>query len=476
MRANFPSRRLIGVHLLVIIVVVAGCAAQPYAPRPLDQRQSMEDFVSRSPDAPAVRDYLAGEGVATADWPLPAWGLRELSLLAFLWHPDLSAARADADVTQAGIAALRQPANPELDAIIEHHEHRSGDDSPWSVGVALRIPVQASGKRAARVERAELAAAGAALDVGSVAWQLRRRVRESFVDVFAADREVETLRQELLWRREESAILERRHESGAESAREPHDAAARLSDVEFQLAQASGRSRSARLVLAEAVGLPAERMAELPLATLAPPAPVLDDASLQRTALSNRLDIRRGLLRYAAAESALRLEMDMPLPDLVFKPGYLWDQGANVWSLGLGLVLPLLHRNEGPIAEASARREAAAQSFAALQARAIHELDLASHRYAQATEALNAAERARHAAAVVAAAAQRSFAAGASDRLEFVRSRLDTLPAERRVLAAQRECQRALASLEDALQRPLDDVPSPRLATVAAPIVARGGQ
>ena len=478
MHANSPSKRLIDLYLVVVIAVVAGCAAPGYTPRPLDQRQVVEDFVSRSADAAAVRDYLAAEGVVSADWPLKAWGLRELTLLAFFWHPDLGAARADADVTQAGVTALRQPANPELDAIIEHHEHRRGDDSPWSVGAALRIPVQTSSRRAARVERAELLAAAAVFDVGNVAWQLRSRVRRSFVDVFATDRETETLHQELLLRREEGAILERRYALGAESARELQVATARRSEVEFQLAQASGRSRSARLALAEAVGLPAERMAELPLsfAGLARPAPVLDDASLQRAALSNRLDIRRGLLRYAAAESALRLEMDMSLPDLVLKPGYLWDQGANVWALGLGLVLPMFHRNEGPIAVASARREAEAKNFAALQTRAIQELDVASHRYAQATEALNAAATTRHDAAVAAAAAERSFAAGASDRLEFVRSRLDLLPAERRVLAAQLDCQHALASLEDALQRPLDDVPAPRLATDAAPVVASRGQ
>ena len=73
-------------------------------------------------------------------------------------------------------------------------------------------------------------------------------------------------------------------------------------------------------------------------------------------ALLNRLDIREALARYQAAEARLRLEVARQYPDITLSPGFLWDQGDLVWSVGAAILAPLFDINQGPIGEAEAAR------------------------------------------------------------------------------------------------------------------------
>ena len=82
----------------------------------------------------------------------------------------------------------------------------------------------------------------------------------------------------------------------------------------------------------------------------------LTSAEAREQALLGRADILAALAEYAASQSALQLEMAKQYPDIHLNTGYEYDQGLQKWGLlGLGTELPLLNRNQGPIAEASAR-------------------------------------------------------------------------------------------------------------------------
>jgi outer membrane protein TolC len=73
---------------------------------------------------------------------------------------------------------------------------------------------------------------------------------------------------------------------------------------------------------------------------------------LRRQALLARPDALIALSDYAASQSALQLEIAKQYPDLHLGPGYQFDQGEHKWEMGFSLELPLLNRNQGPIAEA----------------------------------------------------------------------------------------------------------------------------
>ena len=182
----------------------------------------------------------------------------------------------------------------------------------------------------------------------------------------------------------------------------------------------------------------------------------LTSAEARRLALQGRPDILSALAAYAAAEAELQLQIARQYPDIHLSPGYQYDQGDNKWTLGVTFELPVLNQNQGPIAEANARREEAAARFTALQARVIGEIDraVAAHRTAQerlvTTDALLSAERQQQ------QSVEAQLKAGAVDQLDLFNVQFElgtTLLAQ---LDGQAKWQQSLGALEDALQRPMD--------------------
>ena len=195
-----------------------------------------------------------------------------------------------------------------------------------------------------------------------------------------------------------------------------------------------------------------------------------------RVALLGRPDVRAGLADYAAAEAALRLELARQVPDLHVGTGYTFDQGQNKWALGLSVVLPLVDRNEGPIAEAEAARQEAAAKFVATQAQAIAEVEQA---LARRTGALAQRERLGLLAADRRENLRRLRSAlelGAADRASELTARLEEVRAERALLDAETNLAQALGDLEAALQAPLPaQDPEARDALVTGPGRRIGG-
>jgi outer membrane protein TolC len=219
----------------------------------------------------------------------------------------------------------------------------------------------------------------------------------------------------------------------------------------------------ARAGLAQVLGVPMESARGLSLSfSDLKTGPLVDSAvDLRGVALQNRLDIRRGLADYAVAEATLRLEIARQYPDLVLRPGYIWDQSDRIWALGSILFLPLMNRNEGPILEAEARRELEADRFLALQARAIANLEARRAGYDNVRAEIGAAATLQRDALDRATRTERRFEAGDADRLERTRVRLESVVAERAAVASRVRGLQAWAMLEDAVQAPLDGTQVP---------------
>lgn len=255
-------------------------------------------------------------------------------------------------------------------------------------------------------------------------------------------------------------MLEKRLAAGMVSDIDVGNARLQLQKTRQALAAENGRLPELRAAIAASCGLPESALAGIELdtaqATQLPGPAQLPPAEVQQAALLNRLDIRAALARYAASEAALKLEIAKQHPDFTFSPGYMYDQGDRLWTLGFSLLLGLLDRNEGPIAEAEAQRASEAAQFILLQSRVIGAQEqalagyLAAHQQLAQAEQLLATQRARQ------QKSQHQFDAGYSDRLELAGTALETLGAERGVQQATSRVQQALGQLEDTVQRPLD--------------------
>jgi outer membrane protein TolC len=458
--------------LLWFLLAAAGCGFRTYQAKPLDPARTAAELNARSLDAPGLRDYLAQHGVATDPWPRSDWTLSELTWVALYHAPELDIARSQVAVARAGEVTAAQRPNPAIRLEGQHHSDTATADksSPWTVGVVLDLPIVTGGKREARIAQAAAAANGALLDLAAAAWQARTRVQARYVDAYAAAQEARLAHAEVRLRQEELSLLERRLERGFASAADTTSARTRLAESRLAAARADAREEEARAGLALALGVPVESVRRLPLTFSDLTVPALDSAvDLQSTALTNRLDIRRGLADYAVAEAALRLEIARQYPDIVLRPGYIWDQGDRIWALGSILFLPLANRNEGPILEAEARRDLEADRFLALQARTIAAVDARQVGYAAARTEADAAAAVQRDARERAERTERRFDAGDADRLEWTRVRLESIAVERAALVSRVRGLQAWAALEDAVQAPLDGTVAP----VADPVVPR---
>ena len=177
---------------------------------------------------------------------------------------------------------------------------------------------------------------------------------------------------------------------------------------------------------------------------------------VRREALLGRADILAALSDYAAAQADLQLEIARQYPDVHLSPGYEFDQGDNKWSLGLTVELPVLNRNQGPIAEAAARRAAAAARFNALQAKVLADIDTAAAGYRATEKGLAAIQELAGAQAAARDAVAAQVSAGAAAPLDLLCAQLELAEAEEARLEARVKRQQSLAALEDAVQRPIE--------------------
>jgi len=177
---------------------------------------------------------------------------------------------------------------------------------------------------------------------------------------------------------------------------------------------------------------------------------------MRRVALQSRPDILGALAEYAASQAALQLEIARQYPDVRLQPAYQYDQGDNKWTLGIVVDLPILNQNQGPIAEAKARRQEVAARFNALQIKVMSEIDRAS-------QAVQVAERTSLTLRTLvdeqnkrldSVAAQ--LRAGAVDQLELLNAQFESLTAELAQLDGRLKLQQAIGALEDAVRRPFE--------------------
>jgi len=457
-----PRRAVVAFSALALLL--AGCAR--YQARPLVPAQTAAAIEARSLSAPELRRYLAdNSGRDVAAWPPETWDFETLSWVAFRNHPALDLARAHWDVVRGGIRTAAGRPNPTVTATPGYTFGTAGGLSPWIPGIAFDVPIEAAGKRGKRIAQGRLLAEAERLNVVTAAWQVRAELRRALLDLNTADRRIELQRQLVSVQRGLVTLLEQRRQAGAAASTEVFPARIALAKAEAEAGVAERQAVAARVRLAQALGLPLRALeghrfanpADIEVPDRSPE--VL--AMARRTCLQTRADVLSALAAYEASQSALQLEVAKQYPDLHLGSGYQWDQGANRWNLSIALELPLLNRNQGPIAEAGARRREAAARFVATQVRVNSELDAAVAERSLAVGQLAGLEAVEAQLLQRAERVRKQFEAGGADRLEDRGAQLELAQGRLALLDARHQAALAAGQLEDVLQ-----VPFARLAVV----------
>ncbi len=441
--------------LCLIAVLLSGCAtyhAQPVAPTAL-----MNAFDARTLDDPALLRYVAAH--CSGACAPGVWDLNTLTLAAFYYSPTLDIARARHGASQAAIQSAGQRPNPALQLPLAYYAtNPQVGEPPYTYGLGLDIPIETAGKRGYRIEQAQQRSNAARFNIGNVAWQVRSLLRDRMLILYSAIRRASILEQQLAVQQQVAGMLDKRLSLGAASELEDNQVHITLNRNRLDLANAQKQIADARAQMASIIGLPVSAMHNVDVRFDAfervyPDMPV-DDA--RRRAILNRADLLAALSEYEAGQAALQLEIARQYPDIHIGPGYTFDAGANKFDLPMsGVTLPLFNQNQGPIAEATARRKELAARVNALQAQAIDDTDRAVQNYRAALKNLQLADTLLSAQQRQLQGLQRVFQVGELDRLALTLARYEFYTNTLARQDALMQVQQHIGQLEDAMQRPL---------------------
>jgi outer membrane protein TolC len=323
--------------------------------------------------------------------------------------------------------------------------------------IALDVPIETAGKRGHRVAQAHQLSESARWSVVTTAWEVRRKLTGALLDYTVARNREGLLERQLDLQTQIVRLEEGELAAGAVAGSDVTVGRIQLAKTRLDLETTRAQVAETRARSADALGVPLRALdgAELIFGMDPTDASALTAEEARHRALRGRSDVLGSLAEYEAAQAALQLEIAKQYPDIRLGPGYQWDQGQNDWLIGLTVELPVFNRNQGPIAEAAARRTEAAARFVALQAQIIHEIDAA-------TAALKTADEASLAGVSILAAQRQNLEAvegqlkaGAVGALEVSSAQIEAVNAETLAFEASARRQQAVRSLEDAVQRPI---------------------
>jgi len=447
---------------IVVLGLVAGCAR--FHPQPLSPAETAAGLESRSLGNPELKAFLEKHlNRELNPWPAAKWDFEMLTLAAFYYQPSLDLARAVWAEAQAGVVTAGARPNPTV-GFTPQYVFNPGVEPPWVATLNLDWPIETAGKRGARVTQARHLSESARLNISATAWQVRSQLRASLIDLSAVTRRESLLRQQLAVQEQVVASLDQRREAGAMASSEIMPARLLVQKARLDLSDAQRQQVEARARVAEVMGLPVSALKDVEIAydlTLFPAdMERLTSTEVRRQALQRRPDVLAALADYGASESALQIEIAKQYPDVHLNTGFEYDQGLQKWGLlGFGMELPLLNRNEGPIAQAAARRRQSAARFEALQAKVIADLDRALAVYEVAAKSRAGAEALLATQRKQQEAVAQQLKAGAADRLEVLTAQLELATGELVLQDSQTRLHQALGALEDTVQRPVANWP-----------------
>ena len=466
---NTPVKTVL-LCMLVTTFFVA-CAKEKYVAKPINAETSSAKIFAKDPLSADFKAYLIKQGYKIEEIPFKSWGINQLTSSALYHHTKLDVAKAQSALANAQLETAGQRQNPTLSGSLARSNQANGDIRPWAYGLNVEIPIETAGKREIRIEEAKHLQAIARIDVADTAWQLRSQIAKDLLRYHENVARQQLLQQEISKHTEIINMLEKRVAVGALSNTEVIASKLLLQAKTDALSAEQAASQAIVASLATDAGLTLEKFNQIPIRPLEIETTLVKQTqtvgaeafkTLQEKALLNRLDIRRGLEKYAAAEAKIKLEVAKQTPDISITPGFIFDFGDKIWSLGISSLLNLLNTiqlntSQTLIAEATQLREIEGAQFEALQAKTIGDLSIANADYVAAQQNLAKAKQQQSAQQAYMQKLNKQFAAGALDRLALSQATLLAQLADTQLQASQFAVLSAANEIEDVMQYPLFD-------------------
>lgn len=444
MRLRCVRNKLIGFFILAFIITMVGCMS--FHPKPISPSQTTSAFEARTLDNPDLKKYLEETLQHKIDpWPPKQWNFTALTIAAFYYHPELDIARAQWEVTKAGVITAGARPNPSMSLV------------PYEVN-ALAVPIETAGKRGYRITQAQYLSEAARMNLVTVSWQVRNRLRTSLLNLYGAMKTKDIFSKQLEAQEEMVRLLKQRLVVGESSQFDLTQAHIALDNTRLSLYEVQKQIAERRVQLSDALGLTVCALDGIDISFdfLEHPISNLIYQDIRGQALLNRSDILESIAKYEASQAALQLEIAKQYPNFNIGPGLLWNGETIQWTLVFATSLPIFNRNQGSIAEAEARRTEMAERFVSLQAQIIGEIDRAlaschaTHQKLEIAGSLLSNQKKQL------QTMEKMLKIGGIDRMALLGTRLEVYLAEQSYLDALLKTQQSLGLLEIATQKPIN--------------------
>ena len=430
------------------LALLSGCAT--YHPAPLDPDEHRVAFNRRGADDSLFRGFLVATG---DDTTLDSWQPSTLALATLFYQSAIAEARGRYFTAQAGEITAGARPRVGVTGAADVDLGSATDTSPWGAILGGTFTLELGGKRAARQAAARARSLQAEAALQDTAWQLVRVTRERALGVVAAKRAWADDSTELSLLDSLVPMVEARYRDGAISQAEMARIRSDVQSAAVSIAAGGSAFRAAEAEAATAAALPLSALRALPVMGEAGqgcgPLAELTRDSLQILALGARWSVLDALAGYQAAEGDLRLEIAKQRPDLQLSPGLIFDHGITRFLVAFQMpALP--GGNQGPIAEAEARRLTQASRVAAVQEEVLGEVEGARDACASALLSLAATDSLSAAALAEEALTLDAYSRGERGLADLTLARLGRVRAGRARRSAEYQLALSRARLEGA--------------------------
>lgn len=370
-RARLLARTLAVPVLVAGTIHTASAQSAPDARRSApEQAAALAESPAAAPDAPtaaAAAGRVVHPALALYFDPLQGASSSDIVRRALSSNSELAAtrlevARARARLRQAGLRP-----NPTVD--FESTTGRftgSKGESETSIGFAL--PLEVGGRRARRIDLARAEFEAAEADVSDRERRLVGEVLQSYAQVLAALRELETTQELTDIDLKTVAVVQTRVSEGDVAPLELSLLRVEADRLRARRVLVEGRLRATLLQLKTLAGFPAGEQLRLREGIEAPtlPQPPATLEAATEIALRQRPDLRLARLNEEVARAGLRLARAANAPDVTAFTRYTVSRGAfdetpvgaltdrdKLLTFGVSVGIPILNRNQGLKAEAT---------------------------------------------------------------------------------------------------------------------------
>ena len=445
-----------------VLILAGGCAN--YHAKPLHPAAFARRFSQRSLTSTRLINYVKNEKIKLAKQFPRRWNAASLVCAGWYYSPVLRVQRARLAVDRANMVTAAESPNPSV-ALSPTYAAKAGPGiSPWILGFNFDIPIETAGRREDRMVQAKALTLAGRYDLGQIAWNLRKQIRVAIINYLFARKKVGILAQQAHTTELIQSLVKSRFKAGDISR--PVYAASEIQARQAALAlvAAKGLLRQRRIQLAGAMSLPAAALDDVRLSVSGllklQPMGAAAMKRLTRDALLNRMDIQSLLAQYRAAAAALKLQIARQYPNIHLGPGYSFNQGANEFTLGFSMTLPIFNQNQGAIGAAEARRRIIAAELDQKQTMVMTHIRTALSQYQSARQQWRAARAMERRSRRQARVARQVYKAGAESHLALAEAIFLRNTFVQTALQARFQAIAAQENLQDILEMPLAPAPA----------------